>query len=171
MQQEQTNIVEQIKTLEVTPDQWEKWRDARLAALQNDPQAFGANFEVENQRTAEVWQEKLARPDQYLGAVECNNAFVAIAGAYKSDSEKWNIISVYTAPEFRGKGLSKKVLIQVIDGLRSRGAKTISLAVNTQQHAAISLYEKLGFEIIGTEKDQPMGNGELHDEYVMEMAC
>ena len=44
----------------------------------------------------------------------------------------------------------------------------IDLNVNTQNNNAVSLYKKLGFEIVGTLHKEIFVNGEYFDEYDME---
>ena len=62
-----------------------------------------------------------------------------------------NNIAVH--PDFRGLGIGEAILREVLDKARSEGAVFVSLEVRVSNGPARSLYEKFGFEIIGSRKD------------------
>jgi ribosomal protein S18 acetylase RimI-like enzyme len=160
---------EKITFKKVLPEDWEKFKTIRLKGLQTDPQAFGGNFEAESQEDEAYWRERL-NSERCLYAAQEDASFVAIVGAKKITQDNWMLISVYTLPEFRGKGLSKELMSRLIEGVKANGAKKISLMVNVGQRSAINLYKKMGFEILRTEKDQRLGDGNTYDEFYMEKA-
>jgi len=103
----------------------------------------------------------------YLGCFD-GDKLVASAGAfYGEEKDVWVIVGVYTKPEYRKRGLSKKLIEQVIEMLK-RGIKRVILYVNSKQEPAIALYTKLGFKQFDIMKDFKMGDGNLHDELMME---
>ena len=61
-----------------------------------------------------------------------------------------NNIAVH--PEFRRMGIGEKMLRQVIEEVRFRGARLITLEVRPSNAAAMSLYRKLGFRMMGIRK-------------------
>lgn len=68
---------------------------------------------------------------------------MAIAGAKKIGEKEWMVVSVYTAPESRGKGIAKELLEKVIAECETNGALKLLLMVNTEQENAIRVcYEK-----------------------------
>jgi len=54
---------------------------------------------------------------------------------------------VYVLPEFRGKGIGKKLIVKSLHRLKTEGVKTVRLMVLTENEVAVQLYEKLGFKI------------------------
>ncbi len=56
----------------------------------------------------------------------------------------------FTAPYARGHGVARLVLERVEEGARARGYQILNLDVRETQHAAIALYESLGFLRWGT---------------------
>ena len=56
-------------------------------------------------------------------------------------------------PDFRRLGVGEAVLRDVLDKIKKEGAKTIFLEVRPSNRAARSLYEKLGFQILGVRKN------------------
>lgn len=160
--------LEEIVIKKVSVDDWEKFRDLRLKGLQTDPQAFGNTHAIESKGDKKYWEDRISFPDRFYYAAEKDDIFVASAGIKKITEDNRMIIAVYTIPEYRGLGLSKKIMNIVLDELKSLGIKTASLMVNVHQEVAVTFYKKLGFEIIHIEKDQQMGDGKMYDEYYME---
>lgn len=60
------------------------------------------------------------------------------------------IRDVYVLPEYRGLGIGKKLMIEIMDHLKN---KQIILYVDPKNEVAINLYKKLGFKLI-KEKDE-----------------
>lgn len=152
----------------ISPENWEKFRDIRLKALQSDPQAFGNTFEGESQKDMAYWKDKLSHPERRFYSAEEGGTFIAMAGLKKIAEDNWMVTGVYTVPEWRGKNTAQKLVYQVIDEAVKAGAHKASLMVNIQQEAAVGMYKKMGFKVIRIEHDQMMGDGKVYDEYYME---
>lgn len=63
------------------------------------------------------------------------------------------ISNIAVHPDFRRMGVGESVLRQVLSQLKKEGAKYVSLEVRPSNMAAIKLYNKLGFDILGIRKD------------------
>ncbi|HVP58644.1 MAG TPA: GNAT family N-acetyltransferase, partial [bacterium] len=59
------------------------------------------------------------------------------------------IAEIYLHPEFRGRGLGRKVLEDLEVRLRQRGIERIGLHVFADNRAASALYTKMGYQITG----------------------
>lgn len=157
-----------MRIISITPDDWENFREIRLAGIKTDPQAFGGDLSEEIERKAPEWIKRLKSSDRFFFATEDDGRFVAIAGAIKLNDYIWTLVGVYTLPEFRSNGLAKRLVQSVIDESKNRGGSTIQLMVNVDQKDAVNIYEKLGFKILTTIKGEIMADGKAHDEYQME---
>jgi ribosomal protein S18 acetylase RimI-like enzyme len=156
-----------IKTL--TSDDWKMLRDIRLAGLKSDPQAFGGSFDEEVHRQELDWRKRLKNPDRIFMAVEENHSLLSLAGAIKNSADEWSLVAVHTLSHARGKGYAQVLVKHVIEEVKKRGAQAIQLMVNTDQTDALHVYEKAGFKIVETIKGEKMGDGLLHDEYLMKI--
>ncbi len=56
-------------------------------------------------------------------------------------------------PDWQRCGLGRKLLIHVTDQLRQRGVNTLWLEVRALNHAAIALYQQLGFNEVALRRD------------------
>lgn len=153
---------------QVSPEDWEKMKEIRLTGLQTDPHAFGSHFETEAKEGEAYWKERLSDKKRFFYVAEINSSFVATVGMKKVTDNNLMMVGVYTLPEHRGKGLSKKLIDMTTENARESGVEKVHLLVSVRQESAISLYKKCGFEIIRTEKDQKLGGGTICDEFYME---
>ena len=63
--------------------------------------------------------------------------------------DEGQITNIATLPDFRRRGLAKKVLISMLDEARARELAFVTLEVRESNAAAIALYEQLGFIKLG----------------------
>ena len=71
-----------------------------------------------------------------------------------------HILNLCVADEFQRRGLGQLLLTSMIDEAKEEGIKDIFLEVRPSNYAAIVLYERLGFNQMGTRKDYyPARNG------------
>ena len=66
--------------------------------------------------------------------------------------EDVQINNIAIHPDFRGMGIGEHVLRQVIERVKFRGASLITLEVRPSNTAALALYKKLGFKLLGIRK-------------------
>jgi ribosomal-protein-alanine N-acetyltransferase len=79
------------------------------------------------------------------------------------DDVQVNNIAIH--PDCRGLGLGEAVMRHAIAKVRAAGAAFMTLEVRQSNTAAVALYKKLGFEVMGTRKNYYTRPDE--DAYVM----
>lgn len=77
--------------------------------------------------------------------IEDDNGIIAYMMACPVSSNSLDIESVAVDPEYRGKGLAKRLFQYMEELAKGRGYEEIVLEVREFNHEAIGLYEKLGF--------------------------
>ena len=80
-----------------------------------------------------VWEE-----DGQIGGV--------VIAQREGTTNTWGIGIVGVLPEFRRRGLARKLLTRTLDDLRQRGGQRINLGVIEKNVPAYALYQSLGFE-------------------------
>lgn len=70
---------------------------------------------------------------------------VAIGSSFVSIPEAWNLVSIATHPDHRGKGLATEVTSSLV-GRALEETRTVTVTVVCGNAPAIRVYEKLGFE-------------------------
>ncbi len=102
----------------------------------------------------------IAEADRKLGRTEEE----IIAGARRSGSiltvmpdhvpHAWIVEHVATKPEFRRRGLVERLMAEILERGRERGATVADIGVLIGNDAAQRAYEKCGFEVIAEKRDQ-----------------
>ncbi|WP_428642372.1 GNAT family N-acetyltransferase [Roseibium sp.] len=78
--------------------------------------------------------------------IRCGDRLAAMAGTRLNLDGHREISGICTHPDFRGKGLAKTLTVHVAASIRAQG-DTPFLHAYADNHGAIALYRKLGFEI------------------------
>jgi len=164
-----------VRIIALPVERWEEYRALRLYALQESPQAFGSSYAGSVAHPDEFWINRLrnaAAGRNLLIFAEDGDRLVGLIGTYDESREPnvANIISVFVAPDYRGRGLASRLLDAILTEVRKRpGIRVARLTVNVSQTAAISAYQRAGFRTVATEHNL-MGDGIEHDELIMELA-
>lgn len=157
----------------LTPADAAVFQAFRLAALLEAPAAFGSSHEEERELSRSVIEDRLAvKPDRGpFGAFE-NDELVGLVALGRESMHKLAhkalIWGMYVAPEARGKGIGRALLLEALSLARSvAGILQVNLRVNASNEGAIRLYESVGFKTFGHEPGAMLVDGELHDELHM----
>jgi GNAT superfamily N-acetyltransferase len=150
-----------IRTLH--PADWPVYRDLRLRALADSPQAFCATFAEESTRADDVWAARLAAPA--LGAHRQGWPFMAVLDEAPvglawvkldgPDAASATLYQVWVAPEARGRGVGAAMLDAAIAWARTRRLRALHLGVTTGDTAAARLYRRAGFATVGAPPPRP----------------
>jgi GNAT superfamily N-acetyltransferase len=73
-------------------------------------------------------------------------ATAAVRPSYAAPETEWEVKRVYVADDYRGRGLSKALMLDLHDRARAAGMTTMVLQTGALQPAAHGLYESLGYE-------------------------
>lgn len=150
------------------------YQDLRLSALKINPEAFGSTYEREVEFSLESVAERLQPVEDkfVLGAFNDNGLLVGIVTFMREISpktrHKGNVFGMYVAPEARGQGLGKSLMIELIRKAKNcAGLEQINLTVVSKNHTAKMLYNSLGFEVYGVEQNALKFNGQYFNEELM----
>jgi RimJ/RimL family protein N-acetyltransferase len=150
------------------------YRTIRLHALRLSPEAFGSTYEREAEFSLDTFEDRV-RPaaDKFvLGAFDDTGSLVGVVTfmqeAGRKDAHKGNVYGMYVAPDMRGKGLGKALLIELIRRARNlEGLERLKLTVVSENTVAKKLYQSLGFETYGVERAALKHEGMYYDEDLM----
>ncbi len=100
----------------------------------------------------EALEESFAQSHSYFVVAEIDEIIVGYGGVYilYEDAE---ITNIAVTPLCRKQGIGELLVKDIIRSAVEKGAKSILLEVRQSNVAAIGLYEKCGFETIGTRKN------------------
>ena len=154
---------------------WAELRALRLRALQEEPQAFAQSYEDARAAPDELWQERLREAidgTSWLVCARRDGQLVGMVGAFQSDEDRAQhratVFGTYVEAAARGAGIGQRLLAALLARLAATGAvRGVHLTVNTEQAAAVRLYQAAGFRIVG-EEAVTLGDGLSHREFIME---
>jgi RimJ/RimL family protein N-acetyltransferase len=154
----------------------EAWWLLRLEALESEPQAFGVSVEEHRAMPMDTVVARLAPHmadgNFVFGAFDLHR-LVGTAGFVRDiqlkELHKGFIWGVYVTPEWRGRGVSRALLAEVLRVASAQpGLEQIRLIVNSRQAAARQLYLSFGFEVYGYERHSlKIGEDYVDDEHMM----
>ncbi|TVY03994.1 GNAT family N-acetyltransferase [Paenibacillus cremeus] len=150
------------------------YQEIRLSALKINPEAFGSTYEREVIFSLETVIERMkpTRDKFVLGAFNDNGSLVGIVAFVRESglktAHKGNVFGMYVAPEMRGQGLAKTLMLELIRKAKDcDGLEQINLAVISENGIAKKLYKSLGFTVYGVEHNALKYNGQYFDEDFM----
>jgi len=160
------------------PERWREAKQLRLQALLAEPTAFASSYAEELALSDDVWIARQTSAYERAGNLtffaEVDGALVGMAGAGWSAKAKLRhvaeVYAVYVSPEMRGRGIATRLLRRLLEELRSLDQiEKARLTVNSEASAAVALYEKLGFTIIGTAQRELKVDESFYDLHTMEL--
>ena len=146
---------ENLTVRKFEPDEWPLYRQLRLRALAESPNAFGTTLRQAQQRTDDDWAARVSSgglsPSDLplLGSVGGVPSGMTWAKLGTATHEPAQLLQMWVAPEARGRGLAAALVTFVLDWLRSVGAAQLYLQVTCGDTPARRLYECMGFQPVG----------------------
>lgn len=146
-----------------TPADWETWRDLRLRALADSPDAFRETLAAARAYDDAAWRRFVApRPDAVRLLAERDGVAVGMCVVLIADDQRRaNVYAMWVAPEARGAGAGTRLLDAGLAWARSHAALEVSLQLGEGQHAARRLYERAGFRDTGQREPARPGSTQL----------
>lgn len=165
------SLADCVEIVTLSADDWELYKNIRLYAVKESPQAFGTTFEEELAMPESEWKRRMGLN---MFFAKKKGRIIGMCGAVREQREKLKhhalIISVYVTPEERNKGVATQLLKTLIQKMKSNeNLQKLILHVTTEQTEAINLYKKFGFHITGIMENEYRIDGKSYDQYIMSL--
>lgn len=166
-----------VEIITLPPERWREAKRLRLEALRDEPAAFASSFADEQAFSDEVWIGRLTSAFKRDGNVtffaQVKGELIGMAGAGWSSKAKLRhvaeVYGVYVSPAQRDMGIASQLMGTLLDELSALPQlEKISLSVNSACKPAARLYERLGFQHVGTARRELCLNGQYYDLLYME---
>jgi RimJ/RimL family protein N-acetyltransferase len=142
----------------VGPDEWQRLRDTRLAALAESPEMFGSTVAMEQSFDEAEWRLRAARPATFLASRD--GVDVGMAGVYEFDT-RWCVAGMWLAPGARGTGVVEALLNACESVVHDAGAGTVALDVMEDNPRGWHAYVRVGYDFTGKRERVRDGRDEL----------
>ncbi len=146
----------------IAPDDWQLWRDLRLAALADASAAFGSRLADWQGADERRWRQRLDIPGHHILAVRDGVPVGMASGVPSATAGVAELISMFVSPDVRGQGVGDRLITAVLDWARSTGAQSVRLNVAEGNTAAATLYRRHGFRETGLAPE-PAPDGSRHE--------
>ena len=154
------------------------YRDLRLEALRNHPEAFSSDCGTSLAKPMSYWTDRLKpnNPDDgvMLYFAVHDEQLIGMCGITHTDAPKQKhsayIVSMYVRPEWRGLRIAEELINTCLEWGRAQGIKIVKLGVTTTNTPAIRCYTRCEFQVYGTEPQAICLDGAFYDELLMARA-
>jgi GNAT superfamily N-acetyltransferase len=139
-----------VSVTEISPSQWRRLRDLRLASLDESPDAFGGDLEKEKLWEEAEWRAQFVKLTYIVGSIDQRDIGILSVENLKGDfgATCW-IGGCWVSPEYRGKGVMRSLIEYLDEHAIERGWSIQGLGVFVDNSGAIASYEKMGFVRMG----------------------
>lgn len=135
----------------VRADGWEAFRDLRLRALRDAPDAFGGTAEASERASESYWRGWILG-DGWEGDVRSwvvddrgRLRGMAVGARFVEDPATVNLFGMWIEPELRGSGVATRLVGMVEMWACALGAERLVLRVSDRNERAERFYLRLGF--------------------------
>lgn len=149
------------------------FRDLRLEALHNHPEAFSSDYATNFAYPSTFWEERLHDLNQsgiIFFAVR-EDDLIGMCGIYRERSPKLQhtstIWGVYVKEKWRGLHITEGLISRCTGWALEKGIKVVKLAVVNTNTSAIKTYNRCGFTVYGVEPMAICIDGTMYDEMLM----
>jgi ribosomal protein S18 acetylase RimI-like enzyme len=135
-------------------DEWDRFRDLRLRALEDAPDAFGSTLERERPHGEAEWRRWLTGWDgattNVVFVAEVRGRWVAVAVGSFAAGEDAHLYAMWVEPESRAAGTGRALVDAVVAWAEDETpAAALDLWVTQGNEPASALYRSAGFEPTG----------------------
>ncbi len=149
-------------------EDWFLWKTIRLEALLLHPAAYGKSYEEEYSQSDQSFKKSMLENDIFGAFVE--DVLVGTAGFSLNSPlkvrHKGIFFALYVKEPYQNQGIAGRLVQMIIQHAKSQVVQ-LHCAVNTTNAQALSLYQKKGFEIFGTESRALKIGNTFHDLHLM----
>ena len=163
-----------VSVRRLVPHDWRLYRELRLRALSDAPDAFGSTFAEEAEREDEEWASRLAagatstRDLPMVAEIDHQPAGLAWARIDAVEPGVVHVFHVWVAPERRRLGIGRALLQATDAWARSVHAQVLALDVTCGDTSAMRMYRRAGFAPVGDP--QPLRPGSALQKQAMRLA-
>ncbi|MCI1881587.1 MAG: GNAT family N-acetyltransferase [Sporolactobacillus sp.] len=161
-----------IKYVKLTEKDAVVYRQLRLEALREDPEAFSSESSIEEKLSVADFVRRLSRAHAITVGAFDDDRLVGIVTLVKETLPKMRhratLEAVYVTPAYRGRRISRKMIEQLIHIAKEEGVvRKFYLYVMVSNKRAIAAYQKMGFAIYGEDREAMREGDRYVDEYLM----
>ena len=152
---------------ELSPDEWSRLREIRLASLLESPEAFGSSYEREIAFSEKEWRELFNLNSYLVASFDGKDIAIMFLEKLRGDfgATCW-VGGCWSNPQYRGIGALRSMFDYVDSVKDQRGWQIQGLGVFIVNKSAIAAYEKLGFKAMGEVQESTRRPGNFYQRMI-----
>jgi GNAT superfamily N-acetyltransferase len=135
-------------------EDWQEYREIRLEALKESPEAFVATHDEESGYEESRWRDRMNRSRRLLATVDEAPTGVVCVGRSKSGPDVAELFGLWVRPDARGTGVAWRLVEAGAHQAREDGRTHLAYWVGTDNGRAVAFASSFGFR--PTENRRPM---------------
>lgn len=147
-------------------DEWPTYRDMRLTALQESPEAFVNSYAEEQEYGEELWRARMLRAERFIATHAGED--VGILSLRPADVEfeedAAEVFGLWVRADLRGKGVSVALFQEIAEKAMEAGYRHMVYWVGTDNARAIGFATGRGFR--PSEHRRPMHETDTGEEEI-----
>lgn len=147
-------------------DDWQDYREVRLAALQESPGAFLATYADEAAQPEQYWRDRMAPGYRLLAEKAGAKVGVASVELTEAAPRSADLCELWVAPEARNTGVASRLVQAAVDQAGHEGCTKLYYWVSTENGRAIGFASNAGFRGTSERRTTPLKNPEFGDQEI-----
>lgn len=143
-----------IKVRLLAKDEWQLYREVRLAALHEAPEAFVARLEEEKSYSDEFWRERANRAHRVIAERGDEPVGVIGLGMHNQDPQTGEVFGLWTAPTVRGQRVAWRLVETASQQAAEDGYRQLYFWAGSDNASAVGFASSFGFR--PTEERRPV---------------
>ncbi|MDC5696410.1 GNAT family N-acetyltransferase [Intrasporangium calvum] len=144
-------------------EEWQDYREVRLEALRESPEAFASTLEQEAAFDEDFWRTRMTRSARLIAERDGAAVGVVSVGTAETDdgADAGELFGLWVKPELRGTGVATTLVKNGAALAQRRGQSHLYYWVGTENGRAVAFASGMGFR--PTDERRPMGVASAED--------
>ena len=152
-------------------DDWKQYRDIRLTALRESPEAFAASFDEEESFDEDYWRLRMKRSDRLVAERDSTPLGIVSVGASSDDNPHTSeLFGLWVSPEARGSGVATALVRAGANLAREQGQRQLAYWVGSDNGRAVAFASGFGFRPTAERRPMRVKSEDDEDEVAMVLA-
>ncbi len=145
-------------------DEWQLYRDVRLAALRDAPEAFVARFEDEASYDEDFWRDRMSRATRIVAERGNEPVGLVCLGLHDEDPETGAVFGLWTAPSVRGQHVAWDLVSTARQKAAEDECRLLYFWVVSDNASAVGFAGSFGFRPTSERRPVRVTDGEAEKD-------
>lgn len=152
-------------------EDWKQYREIRLTALRESPEAFAATLDQEEAFDEEFWRLRMTRSDRLVAERGSDALGIVSVGASSDENPHTSeLFGLWVSPEARGSGVATELVRAGARLARDQGQRQLAYWVGSDNGRAVAFASGFGFRPTAERRPMRVRSDDDEDEVAMVLA-